>query len=715
MFVVASGARGAVTSVEGEKGWVLETKESQYVIAVTPERTVINSWWGPRLAKGDHELRPVHLPPFSDGAARLEFAGWGGMYYAEPSLKVRFADGNRDLQLRFHGAQKRENELILNLRDEHYPFEVALHYRVVAEHDLIERWAEIRNKGTEAVHLEQVGSALWHLPRRENWRMRYLAGRYGAETQVHEVDLVQGKFQIESRRGASSHQFNPWFATYLKGSATEETGDVWFGQLAWSGSWKIGAEMSSLGQLQIYGGIHDFDFEWRLKAGESFITPKFIGGFSKEGLGGASRALARYQIEEVLPQRFAKEVRPVIFNSWYATELDVNAEQQIALARRAALIGAELFVVDDGWFSGRKDDFGGLGDWTPDTNKFPNGLKPLIDAVQGLGMKFGIWIEPEMVNRKSKLFEQHPDWIFAFPNRKGSEQRNQLMLNFSKPEVVEHLFGVMDDLLAKNEIAFVKWDMNRHISEPGWQDAGCNGEKEIWVRHVKGVYSLIDRLRAKHSDVLWENCSGGGGRADIGMLSRMDQTWVSDNTDPLDRLRIQFGYTHAFAAKTMVAWVTDNPEGFNQRSTPLSFRFHVASTGTLGIGGNLSKWSEGELQEAKFHVEQYKQFRDLVQHGDLYRLGSPEAECGFHYVSADGDKAVAYLFQIASRFGEEPVFRLPGLEENARYKVTLQPTKVGDKPVEMGTLSGGALAKRGLKAPLKGAFRSAVLEIQAVD
>jgi alpha-galactosidase len=715
LLTLAATAHGGVVEIEDAQGWRLETRNSQYVIAKTSEGHLLNSWWGAKLAPGDHELRPLHLPPFSDGMARQEYAGWGGMYYAEPSLKVRFADGNRDLQLRFQGAQALENELILKLRDEHYPIEVALHYRVIAEHDLIERWAEIRNSGSEAIRLEQVGSALWHLPKREDWRMRYLAGRYGAETQVREVDLAQGKFQIESRRGASSHQFNPWFATYLKGSATEETGDVWFGQLAWSGSWKIGAELSSVGQLQIYGGIHDFDFEWSLKANETFVTPKFIGGFSKQGFGGASRALAKFQIEEVLPQKFAREVRPVIFNSWYATELDVNVEQQMALARRAAEIGAELFVVDDGWFSGRKDDFGGLGDWTPDTNKFPNGLKPLIDAVQELGMKFGLWIEPEMVNRKSKLFEEHPDWIFAFPNRKGSEQRNQLMLNFSKPEVVEHMFGVMDELLTKNEIAFVKWDMNRHISEPGWQDPGSAKEREIWVRHVKGVYSLIDRLRAKHPDVLWENCSGGGGRADIGMLARMDQTWVSDNTDPLDRLRIQFGYTHAFAAKTMVAWVTDNPEGFNQRITPLSFRFHVASTGTLGIGGDLLKWSESELQEAKFHVEQSKRFRGLVQHGDLYRLGSPESECGFHYVSADEKEAVAYLFQVASRFGEEPVFRLPGLKRGQRYSVTLQAAEVGGKPRSLGTLSGEALAKRGLKVPLKGAFRSAVLDIQAAD
>ncbi|MGZ8900703.1 MAG: alpha-galactosidase [Limisphaerales bacterium] len=715
-FFTMTGALAGITALENEKGWIIETAGSHYVIAVTDEAAVLNSWWGPKLAHTDYDLRPLHLPPFSDGAARQEYAAWGGMYYSEPSLKVRFADANRDLKLRYERSTVSTKELIIQLRDEHYPLEVRLHYRIVESEDLIERWAEVRNTGTEAIRLEDVGSALLHLPRRDRWRLRYLAGRYAAETQVHEIDLNQGKFQVESRRGASSHQFNPWFALSQPGSATEDQGEVWFGQLAWSGSWKIGAELNSIGQLQVYGGIHDFDFEWKLAGGETFTTPKFIGGFSKEGFGGASRRLARYQLDQVLPPRYAKEVRPVIFNSWYATELDVNVEQQIRLAEQAAKLGAELFVVDDGWFSGRTDDFGGLGDWSPDTNKFPNGLKPLIDRVQRAGMKFGLWIEPEMVNRKSKLFEKHPDWVFAFPHRKGSEQRNQLMLNFSKPEVVEHLFGVMDRLLTGNEIAFVKWDMNRHISEPGWTDGPPDQQKEIWVRHVRGVYQLVDRLRAKHPHVLWENCSGGGGRADLGMLERMDQTWVSDNTDPLDRLRIQFGYTHAFAAKTMVAWVTDNPDGINKRSTPLAFKFHVASTGTLGIGGNLLRWTDAEMEEAKFHVAQYKSVRELVQHGDLYRIGSPEkGACGFHFVNRDQKNSAAYFFQVATEFGEEPVFQLPGLKPTEKYNIALAATKPGEKDRPLATLTGDALAHRGLKLPLKGTFKSALLKIKLLE
>lgn len=707
----------AVAPLEGNKGWILETANSAYVIGQSEGR-VFNAWWGPKLDRKDYDLRPLYMPAFSDGPARLEYPGWGGMYYAEPTLKVQFADGNRDLQLKFAAAEISAGTLTIKLRDEHYRIEVALHYRALESYDLIERWAEIRNVGEDNITLEQIGSALWHLPKREHWRMRYLSGRWAAETNVREVDLNHGKWQIESRRGASSHQFNPWFALHTgqPGEAKEQRGQVWFGQLAWSGSWKIAVEQTSAGLLQVYGGIHEFDFEWKLEPNELFTTPIFIGGFSEEGFGGASRALANYQIEEVLPKRFSKETRPVIFNSWYATELNIDVAQQIRLAERAAEIGAELFVVDDGWFSGRNDDHGGLGDWTPDATKFPDGLKPLIEAVKAQAMKFGLWIEPEMVNRRSKLFEAHPDWVFAFPNRKGSEQRNQLMLNFAKPEVVEHLFGVIDRLLTENEIAFLKWDMNRHISEPGWSGAPCERDREIWVRHVQGVYSLIDRLRAKHPDVLWENCSGGGGRADIGMLARMDQTWASDNTDPLDRLRIQFGYTHAFAAKTMVAWVTDNPDMMNKRNTPMDFAFRVASPGTLGIGGNLAKWSDAEVAEAKFHVSQYKRFRDLVQHGELYRIGAPDdGVCGFHYVDREKRKSAAWLFVNATHFGEEPVFRIPGLKGDGKYKVVVEANGPAGNARELPNMTGEALSEYGIKLGLKGSMQSAVVSMEVIE
>jgi alpha-galactosidase len=562
--------------------------------------------------------------------------------------------------------------------------------------------------------LEQSLSAVWHAPHIQKWTLSYLAGRWGAETQVRTVDLDQGKFLLESRHGATSHQTNPWFAVAETGKADESRGEVWFGELAWSGSWKIAAEITDTGRLHVSGGIHDFDFNWRLKPGDEFSTPLFVAGFSAEGMGGASRRLHAYQLAEVLPKPQNKQLRPVIYNSWYATTFDINVEQQIKLARQARDLGVELFMMDDGWFGKRDSDRAGLGDWFPSKTKFPQGLKPLTDAVHDLGMTFGLWVEPEMVNPDSDLYRAHPDWVFHFPNRPRTEQRNQLILNFSKPEVQDHLFTVLDKLLTENGIDFIKWDMNRHIAEPGWSGMPPEQQKEIWVRHARGVYALIDRLREKHPNVLWESCSGGGGRADIGILRRMDQVWASDNTDPFDRLFIQEGYTHAYSPKTMVGWVTDNPDGINQRSPSLAYRFNSAMMGALGVGGNLLKFSDAEKKESAFWVSEYKQIRPLVQEGALYRLRSPR-ESGFsavEYVSPDRSSAVVFAFLHSAQFGDRlPAVRLQGLKPQAQYKASAR--QPGDKPsIQPQTLTGAALMERGLTLNLKGDFASALIRVE---
>jgi alpha-galactosidase len=425
--------------------------------------------------------------------------------------------------------------------------------------------------------------------------------------------------------------------------------------------------------------------------------------------------LHAYQLAEVLPKPQNAQLRPVIYNSWYATTFDIHVDQQINLAKKARDMGVELFMMDDGWFGARDNDRAGLGDWQPSKAKFPEGLKPLTDAVHGLGMTFGLWVEPEMVNPDSDLYRAHPDWVFHFPDRPRTQQRNQLILNFSKPEVTEHLFAVLDQLLSENDIDFIKWDMNRHVAEPGWSEAPLAQQREVWVRHTRGVYSVIDRLRARHPKVLWESCSGGGGRADIGILSRMDQVWASDNTDPLDRLFIQEGYTHAFAPKTMVAWVTDNPDGINQRSPSLAFRYHCAMMGTLGVGGNLLKFTEAETKESTFWVNEYKTIRPLVQEGRHFRLRSP-SESGFsafQYASADRSSAVLFAFLHSAQFGNQlPAIRLQGLKPDGFYKVEPR-AFAGKGPMAAQTLSGAALMERGLTLRLKGDLASALIRIEA--
>jgi alpha-galactosidase len=724
--ISVDASEASIQFLEKPRIFLLTGQASQYALGVNQDGELVHWWWGPRLPSADYEsgavLPVANRTGWGENPQYLEFPGWGEWRYLEPALKVRFADGVRDVRLRYATHQIDGDRLTITLKDAHYPFTVELRYRLLPQFDLLERSAVFRNTGDQPMSLEQALSAVWHLPHLQAWTMTYLAGKWGAETQLRQVDLDQGKFQIESRRGATSHQFNPWFAVSETGRAGEEHGEVWFGALAWSGSWRIAAEINSAGRLQITGGIHDFDFTWNLKPGESFETPVFVGGFSAAGFGAASRQLHAYQLAEVLPRPQARELRPIIYNSWYATEFNINVEQQIALAKKAKDLGVELFVMDDGWFGKRDHDRAGLGDWFPSKTKFPQGLKPLTDAVHGLGMKFGLWVEPEMVNPDSDLYRAHPDWVFHFPNRPRTEQRSQLILNFARPDVAEHIFRVLDKLLTENEIDFVKWDMNRHIMEPGWAGVPTTQPKEVWVRHTQAVYAILDRLRAKHPGVLWESCSGGGGRADLGILSRTDQVWTSDNTDPLDRLLIQDGYTYAYAPKTQVAWVTDNPDGINRRDTPLAFHFHCAMMGTLGVGGNLLKWTPDEVAQTKWFLEEYKQIRPLVQEGRLYRLRPfvvpPSGGFGdngfwaYEYVSPDRTRAVLFAFLRSSQLGNDlPAIRLRGLKPEAGYQVEVRQPGSAQSTAAVQTLSGATLMERGMTLRMRGDYVSALVRI----
>jgi alpha-galactosidase len=362
--------------------------------------------------------------------------------------------------------------------------------------------------------------------------------------------------------------------------------------------------------------------------------------------------------------------------------------------------------MDDGWFGQRNNDRAGLGDWTVNKDKFPEGLGPLIRRVKELGMGFGIWVEPEMVNPDSDLYRTHPDWIYHFPNRPRSTGRNQYVLNVSRPDVQAFIVDFMDDLLGNNDIQFIKWDMNRHFSEPGWPDAPQGHDREIWVRHTRGVYDILRQLREKHPGVIFESCSGGGGRVDLGVMPYIEQFWMSDNTDPYDDLFIQEGFTLAHAPLTRMMWVTD-PIWINNRATSLEYRFHLAMMGALGIGANLTKWSDAALDTTASFVALYKEIRETVQLGKLYRLRSPResALSAVQFVHQDGHETVVFAFLSTSLFGEfRAVLRLQGLEPDARYRIDGTDT----------LLSGQALMKRGLPLTLKGSFVSQMLHIRRV-
>ena len=442
----------------------------------------------------------------------------------------------------------------------------------------------MHNKSKQAITIESAQSATWNLPEGDGYRLSYLSGRWAAETQLNHEPIHEGMKVLESRLGHTGHNMNPWFAID-EGRADEEHGRVWFGALAWSGNWRITVEQTPYKQVRVTGGFNTFDFAWPLKPGEALETPDFYAGYSAHGFGEASRMLHNLERNEAKGR-----VRPVLYNSWEATEFNVSEEGQKALADKAAKLGVELFVVDDGWFGARNRDTAGLGDWSVNKKKFPNGLKPLIDHVKSLGMDFGLWFEPEMVNRDSDLYRAHPDWVMNFPGRPRSELRNQLVLNLARDDVRDYIFGVLDKMTSENDIRYIKWDMNRIFSEPGWPEVAPDQQKELWVKYVWNYYDILKRLRAKHPQLEIESCSGGGGRVDLGVLRYVDEVWPSDNTEAFDRLRIQEGFSEAYAAKFMSAWVTDVPNQ-NGRSTPLQYRFLVAMQGALGVGSNLNKFS----------------------------------------------------------------------------------------------------------------------------
>jgi len=682
-------------------------RESAYAMGVTDDERWVSLFWGGRIQRDDVYAPDTVAHRTLIGDDDEEFPGWEGSGYREPALKVAFPDGVRDVRLHHRGHRIREDDVLeVVLTDEAYGVTARLTYRMHEQWDLLERAVVLENHGPAALTIEQAFTGALHVPWQPAYRLTHLAGRWGEETRRQRQDVPLGKIVLESRRGHTGHEHAPWIALD-DGQATESQGEVRYAALAWSGNWKFVVEREAPGHLQCVVGVQDFDLAYRLAPGERWALPAFVLGYSPAGFGQASRQLHAYQLAEVLPARFARVVRPVVYNSWYATLFDVTEDNQCRLADRAAALGVELFVVDDGWFGRRDDDRAGLGDWWVNPAKFPRGLGPLIDHVRGLGMDFGLWVEPEMVNPDSDLYRAHPEWVYYFPGRPRSEVRNQLVLNLARPEVEDFVITMLDGLLSQNDIRFLKWDLNRSWSEPGWPDAPEGRAREVWIRHVQALYRILATTRQRHPDVLIESCAGGGGRVDLGILRYTDQAWTSDNTFAQDRLTIQEGFSYAYAPKVQVAWVTDNEGG---RLAPLAYRFHVAMQGTLGVGGNLLAWSDADRAEARAWVALYKGIRPLIQHGRLYRLLSPSeaGDAAVWYTSSDGHEGVALAYRTSAPSWAAPIrLRLPGLQDG-RYVVHHQ-----DGMTE--TRSAEGLAAAGVIIPLTGDFVSAVLRVTRVS
>lgn len=705
----------AITSTNGSLIWILQMNHAAYALGLDSKGQLQHIYWGAKLeAASDYETSQAYYErrsaERSPAVNREEFPVWGDYSFVEPCLKATYADGVRATLLQYTGyLVTRDGDLetlTIELHDPGYPLKVQLIFRPIPEHNLIERHVAITNTGSVPIVLERIMTAAWTFPRRDVWHLRTLTGKWGGEFQVQEIDVQQGKRVLEHRRGASAFDANPWFSLDA-GGAGENAGEVWFGALAFSGNWKMILERTAFGQVTLTGGINDFDFVWHLDSGETFETPVFVGGFTEGGYGEVSRRLHRYQLDYILPSSTAHTLRPVVYNSWYVTGFDVSEEQQVAAAEKAKDLGVEVFIMDDGWYSPRGRDRVGLGDWRVAPDKFPDGLKSMIERINALGLKFGLWTEPETVIPDSDLYRAHPDWVYFFPNRPNSEAYNQYLLNFARADVQAYIFDTLDRLLRENRIDYLKWDMNRHISEPGWLDAPPGREREIWVRHARGVYDVLRRLREAHPHVMVEACSGGGGRVDMGVMRYVDWFWESDNTDPYDDLFMFEGFSQAYAPLTRMRLVTDPNDNNLKRATSLEYPFHVAMMGMLGIGADILHSPDAKLDEARRLVARYKELRQTLQFGDVYRLSSPRSSelAAFQFVRQDGEETVVFAFLHSSRFGlYRAMLRLQGLDPQALYSID------GDDL----SVSGQALMKRGIHLDMNGDFVSRMTVIRRI-
>lgn len=414
--------------IPDRKLWIFETDRTSYVLGVNEVDGLQFVYWGKKIRR-DQDFTAAHTSEeyafeSRESMTTEEYPGWGGMRYDEPCLKVTLAEGVRDLVLKYVSHEIRDDTLTIRAKDIQYELVVDLIYRVFPHHDIIRKSAVIRNQTSQPLVVESAQSGVWCVPPGDSYRLSYLPGRRAGENQLTREFIHQGKKVLDSRRLVTSHQMNPWFAVDYRGESNEEHGRVWFGALAWSGNWKLVVEQTPNQHVRIVGGYNDFDFGYLLKPGEILATPPYYGGFTDKGFGEASRLMHEFEYEEILPKKPRPRLRPVVFNSWCVTEFAVTEANQEEFADIAAKLGVEHFMVDDGWFSTRNDDHAGLGDWWPNPNKFPNGLTPLINHVRSLGMEFGLWVEPEMVNPRSQLYQQHPDWVINFPGRPRSEGRN---------------------------------------------------------------------------------------------------------------------------------------------------------------------------------------------------------------------------------------------------------------------------------------------------
>jgi len=674
----------------------LKGNSSSYLLALSPSRDPQLLHWGAALGDGDVvQLARLWRTKAGDPLLeklRRDYASFGNNDLRSPALHLEHPDGSRISAFTYleheitagksvpHGLPgtlvepgDKAATLRLRLVDGLRAQQLDLYYTLYPEMDILVRRAVIKQmKGTGCIQKIMSASVDFPVAARPYWSVS-LPGDWARERMVQKAELKQGLVRAEGRRGSQFHDMSPFLAV-SQGPPAEDSGPVWSFALVYSGNWLIEAETHPSGRLRINAGINDFDFKWRLDEGESFDAPECVLAFASGGLGAMSRNLHDFVRGRVCRGPWRDRDRPVLLNSWEGLHFGFKHEDIVALAAEGKALGAELLVLDDGWFGKRDDDRTSLGDWVEDVRKLPQGIRGLSRDIHALGLKFGLWFEPESVSPDSELFRKHPGWGLTLAGRPGSTHRTQHVLDMSRAEVRDHLFERLSHTIEDAGLDYIKWDMNRPLWELGSDAWPAGRQSELSHRFILGTYELMGRLRDRYPEVLVEGCAGGGGRFDLGMLCYQPQFWASDNTDALDRVLIQWGGSLFLPAVSVGAHISGIPNQLTGRSTPMRLRALVAMSANLGIELDPSTLSRQDKNELATALARYKEIRRLVRLGDLYRLEDPFAgpRSAWSIVAKDKSEAVVFVVQpLASLPGLDPrPLRLAGLDPAADYRIS---------------------------------------------
>ncbi|MFN0257282.1 alpha-galactosidase [Pedobacter ureilyticus] len=654
----------------------IETAKNALVLSAVKGQDVQTVYFGQKLAASQEyaEINAAYKQTNDyTGLLNSVYTPSGSRNLVEPAISVTHADGNKSLDLVYvqHRAEKLNEDVSLTtieLKDPVYPFSVKLFYKSYYKEDVIEQWTEIKHTEKGSITLDKFASANLHL-KAQNYYLRQYHGDWAKEMQAEESRITHGIKTLDSKLGTRANLFQPSvFMVSLNSPATENYGSVLYGAMEWSGNFRIDLELDYQNNLRIIAGINNYASPYRLAPNQVFTTPKFLYTFSDQGKGAASRKLQNWARNYQLLD--GKGERLTLLNNWEATYFDFTEQKLAGLLKDTKALGVDLFLLDDGWFANkypRNDDHAGLGDWQENKQKLPNGIGSLVKEADKNGVKFGIWIEPEMVNPKSELYEKHPDWVIKQPKRNEYYFRNQLVLDLSNPKVQDFVFGVVDDLFTKNpSLAYIKWDCNAVIYNA--YSAHLKDQSAFYIEYVQGLYKVLEKIRAKYPKVPMMLCSGGGGRVDYAALKYFTEFWPSDNTDPMERIFMQWEYSYFYPAIATSNHVTD------WGKQPIKFRTDVAMMGKLGFDIVVSKLPENELRFCQDAIKNYNDLKQVIWHGNQYRLANPTegSVASMLYVGTDQTSAVSFNYLVNNRYDEGSKFpiRMQGLNETKKYKLT---------------------------------------------